>query len=263
MVSCSVPINASMRSIEDEEVHLWIIPLTGDSTRVDACFGVLNHEERSRAKRLRFTQDQERFVLARGSLRLILAEYLSTSPEAVRFHYGPNGKPELENDGLDLSLNFNLSHSHEVGCLALTRGRRIGVDIEKVASRSLDEVDMGEHLFTAAEAELIRSASAEERTTVFYRLWTRKEAYLKGRGDGLSGALNGFEVSLNGTSIRLLPVGSAGTENWSVHEFRPCSGYIAALAIEGSLSKLKYLNMRVEFGAELGRNFTIYQAREA
>lgn len=233
-------------AISDAEMHLWHFSLTGHSTQSDALFDTLSEDERSRAARFIFTKDRARFVIARGSLRLLLASYLRQPPEKIRFRYGPQGKPELEMGELEPQLHFNLSHSDEVGFCAVARGRQVGADVEKIRSEALDGIGIAEQYFTTFEANLIRSAPVEMQTEVFFRLWTRKEAFLKGCGQGLSESLNKFEVSLEETAIRFL--GNSGDDygNWSVHEFRPCFGYVAAVAIEGGLPRFKFLSLNGE-----------------
>jgi 4'-phosphopantetheinyl transferase len=160
---------------------------------------------------------------------------VNQAPEAIRFQYGPQGKPELANAGstVEQSLQFNLSHSQELGLCAITRGRRLGVDLEHVRAAALDGLEIAERFFTATETALVRSAPAETRAATFLRLWTRKEAYLKGHGKGLSMPLNEFEVSLEMAQVRFPLQGDVFDPGWSVHEVHPGEGYVGALAVEG------------------------------
>ena len=220
--------------MEEMSVHVWTIPLTGDSAWVERCSEFLEESESGRAGRFHFQKDRDQFVIARASMRLILARYLNESPDQIEFCYGPNGKPELKFASFEPRTHFNLSHSHEIAILAVAQGRQVGVDVEKIAPYSVDHLSIAEQFFTLAETDLIRSTSAEMRAEVFYRLWTRKEAFLKGRGDGLSASLNHFEISLEEAGIRFSDLPQSEDTSWSVHEFRPCPGYVAAIASEGS-----------------------------
>lgn len=208
------------------EIDVWQISLAGEPAR---CSAVLEKSERDRAARFHFRQDQERFVMGRGSLRQILGNYLNAAPDSIRFRYGPNGKPELE---ASEPLHFNLSHSHEVALLAVAREQPVGVDIEKIVPDRVDDTGIADRFFTAAEADRVRAATVEQRADVFYRIWTRKEAFLKGCGVGLARDLNKFEVSLEDSAI-------PGTD-WAVHELRPCTGYVAAVAVECARPKLQF-----------------------
>jgi 4'-phosphopantetheinyl transferase len=214
------------------DIDVWQISLASEPARVACCSALLEEGERDRAARFHFSQDRERFMIARGSLRQILGHYLNVAPETVRFRYGPNGKPELETSG---QLHFNLSHSHEVGLLAVVLGQPVGVDIEKILPERVDDTGIADRFFTAAEADRVRSAATDRRADVFYRIWTRKEAFLKGCGVGLSRDLNQFEVSLEDSAIR----GAA----WSVHELRPCAGYVAAVAVERARPKFVFRSL--------------------
>lgn len=229
-------------AITGAEVHLWQFSLSGNPAQADAFFDTLSEDEQSRAARFLFPKDHARFVMARGSLRLILASYLSQTPHKIRFHYGPNGKPELETSRFEPSFHFNLSHSDEVGFCAVARGE-VGADVEKIRSEALDNMGIAERYFTPSGADRIRSAPDEMRVDVFFRLWTRKEAFLKASGEGLSESLSKFEVSLEDSKIRFVDESEAELRNWSVHEFRPCSGYVAAVAIGGCLPRFKFLTM--------------------
>lgn len=227
--------------LSDEEVHIWKFSLRLDPRRRDHFLSLLNQEERTRAGRFRFHQDQNRFVIARGSLRSILTKYLKQPPETICFRYSPNGKPELNAKELKTPFQFNLSHSHEMGLLAVTQKRSVGVDVERIAPQSIDSIGIAEQFFTSVEADLIRSAPAKLRNDCFFRVWTRKEAFLKACGDGLSGSLSQFEVSLDNPEILFLKHDAFARGSWSVHEYRPCSGYVAAIAIESHVRKFKFL----------------------
>jgi 4'-phosphopantetheinyl transferase len=229
--------------IADREVHLWQFSLRGDPARTEAFFDLLNEDERARAARFHFAEDRARFVMARGSLRRLLAGYLRQPPESIRFHYGPQGKPELAANDLEPRLSFNLSHSHEVGFCAVARGRQVGADVEKIRPEAVDSIGTAEHFFTPGETQLIRSAPPETQAETFFRLWTRKEAYLKGHGKGLSMPLNEFEVSLEHPGIRLVQPGGNQSVKWFLHEFRPCPEYVAAVAVEGEHREVEFRRM--------------------
>jgi len=198
------------------EAHLWRLDL--DAAHGEAATVVLSEEERARAARFHFESDRHRFIAARAALRRILAAYLDRAPADLVFSLGRHGKPALEN----LGLEFNLSHSGGCGLLAVTRGRRVGVDLERVRSEFAGE-DIARRFFASAEVEALAATKPDEYVTAFFRCWTRKEAYVKARGDGLSLALDRFEVPLDragevdrilrqGAHRDLLHVGVGGVE---------------------------------------------------
>lgn len=220
------------------EVHVWRLSLAPNPATLRDMSELLNDEERRRAGRFHFTRDRDRFVAARGSLRLLLGGYLNRPPNAVCFRYSGNGRPELEGDESNPCWSFNVSHSHDVGLCAVARGRRVGVDVERVRPDALSCVDIADQYFTAPEARTIRSAPPRLQAQVFFRFWTRKEAYLKGVGEGLSAPLNRFEVSLDHSSI-LLADGVEDGPRWTLRELQPSPGYVAAVAVEGAGFDLK------------------------
>jgi len=218
------------------EAHLWCLDLDapgGAETAPD----ILNGEERARAARFHFERDRHRFIAGRTALRRILATYLNRTPADLVFTVGPHGKPALEN----LWLEFNLSHSGGCGLLAVTRGRRVGVDVERVRADFACE-DIARRFFAPAEVEALSSFAPDQYATGFFRCWTRKEAYVKARGDGLSLSLQHFEVPLSTGTTRAL-VSSvedpAEVERWSLRELVPAPCHLGALVVEGGAFELR------------------------
>ena len=217
------------------EVEVWAACL---DELPEAALGVpLSADERERGARFRFERDRRRFVTARGLLRVLLGRYLDLDPAGLRFAHGPRGKPFLaEADG----LRFNLSHSGGVALLAFARGRELGVDIEE--ERPVPEAaDIAGHYFSAREGAELKSLRADEQTAAFFRCWTRKEAFVKATGDGLSRPLDGFDVTLGpGEPARLVRVEGepeAARRFW-LWDLRPLTGFAGALAVEGRPSRV-------------------------
>jgi len=197
---------------------------------------LLSSDERDRAARFHFVRDRHRFIVGRSLLRDLLGRYLGCDPRAVRFGYGPKGKPSLAGHHVLSRLSFNVSHSHGTAVLAFAFGRAIGVDIERHPAPD-DGDAVASHFFSRDEVRALGSLSATERPSAFLRCWTRKEAYIKARGDGLSLPLDSFDVSVApGARPALLatrhePLDAA---RWSLVDLtHQCPGYVAALAIEG------------------------------
>jgi len=157
---------------------------------------ILSSDEWGRAMRFVDARDRERFAKARWSLRNILARYLTISPENIVFSYGTHGKPSLKNS----AVQFNLSHAGDYGLLAIARDA-VGVDIEIVRTNR-DFLALAERFFAPQEYAALLALPAKKRMSAFYRCWTRKEAFIKATGDGLSLSLAKFEViidDVNGT----------------------------------------------------------------
>ncbi|RLB64448.1 MAG: hypothetical protein DRH08_09585 [Deltaproteobacteria bacterium] len=166
--------------LTEQSVHLWRFPLDCH----ESLESFLNDDESQRARRLRVPGKKRDFIVARARLRQILSRYLDLAPEILRFNYGPSGKPALEGQPTD-GPAFNLAHSGRWGLCAVTRGIEVGVDIENV-DRQLDYEKLAAHFFSASERNWLQASSALRRRRNFFRIWTRKEAWLKAKGSGFS-----------------------------------------------------------------------------
>jgi len=218
-------------------VHVWCATLDQPATRLEQLWHTLTRDERLRADRFHFERDRRRFIAGRGLLRTILGRYLRCEPARIPLGYGPHGKPALSAmPAGGLTLQFNLSHSQNLVLYALTCGRRIGVDVEHI--RPIPEAEhIARTLFSAREYAMLQSLPPDKRILGFFNCWTRKEAYIKAWGDGLAHPLDQFDVSLiPGEPARLLSTreDTRIAAHWSLRALTPASGYVAALAVEGS-----------------------------
>jgi 4'-phosphopantetheinyl transferase len=152
---------------------------------------LLSADERERAARFRFDRDRDRYIAGRGLLRRLLAAYTGREAADLSFRYGAYGKPELEGPG----PHFNLSNSGPLALIALSATAEIGVDLE-LAQDDFSRERIAERFFSPGEVRDLRALALEEQPAAFLRCWTRKEAFIKARGDGLSLALDSFDVTL-------------------------------------------------------------------
>lgn len=226
------------------EVHIWQIDLAKQEDEIQRCRRVLSADEIERADRFYFERDRRRFTVARAAMRGILSRYAGVDAADLRFSYGPKGKPALAG-GLEQSgIEFNLSHSAERALLAVARGMELGVDIEWIkADFATDEI--AERFFSATEVQCLRSLPAGRRAEAFFSCWTRKEAYIKALGEGLSVPLDSFAVAFApGTAAALLhvKVDPAEVERWSMYNIEVTEGYKAALVVEGKGHRLEEMD---------------------
>ena len=180
-------------------------------------------------------QDRHHYIVARGGLRTLLGHYLNCIPQALRFAYTTYGKPALIDAASPESIRFNLSHSGDLVLYAFTRGRELGIDIEWMRPDFARD-QIAEQFFSARENTALRALDASQRVIGFFNCWTRKEAYIKARGQGLSLPLNQFDVSLTpGEPAALLQTHDIPEEasRWTLCALNPGPGYAAALAVEG------------------------------
>jgi 4'-phosphopantetheinyl transferase len=218
-----------------DDVHIWRADLDRPEAEVQALQQLLAEDELSRAARFHFQKDAHRFIVGRGLLRSILSRYLDVAPSQVRFDYTAYGKPVLAPASARETISFNLAHSDRLALYAVTRDRAIGVDIEQIRP-GIEHEQIAERFFSATERALLRTLPAELRAVAFFTCWTRKEAYIKAHGEGLSLPLDQFDVSFTpGEPARLVhTAGDPGeAARWSLHELHPGTGYVAALAAEG------------------------------
>ena len=229
-----------------DEVHVWRASLDEPPSQIDSFLHTLAADEQTRAERFYFQRDRERFITAHGVLRAILGLYLNRAPERLSFCYSSHGKPALAWESGGDTIRFNMSHSHGVALYAVARGREVGVDLEFIRC-DLEVEQIAERFFSRRETATLRALPTDLRKYAFFLCWTRKEAYIKARGEGLSLPLDQFDVSLiPGEPAALLSTqpDSAEALRWSLQELTLASGYVAALAVEGrgwSLSRWEWL----------------------
>jgi 4'-phosphopantetheinyl transferase len=212
------------------------VRLDPSAERVEALGRVLSEDEWERARRFRFDKHRRQYVVGRGALRTLLAAYLGIRPEAVRFTYGPRGKPFLASPLDAYGLHFNLSNSDELALMGFVFGRELGVDVEFLRQMN-DCEEIAERFFSESERRMLRTIPFPTKQEAFFNCWTRKEAYLKAVGEGLAAPLDSFDVTLApGEPPRMLTLkGDAGqAARWFFHHLRPADNYVGALAIEGS-----------------------------
>ena len=218
-------------SLDDRGVHVWRISLDLGATGAARFAPTLSPDERRRAARFHFARDRDRFTVARGVLRTLLGGYLGIAPAELAFAYGDHGKPELVGG----PLRFNVSHSAGVALCAVTRVREVGVDVEAHRGDFATE-EIADRFFSSAERTALRALPARRRCEAFFACWTRKEAYIKARGLGLSLALDAFDVSLvPGEPATLLATRDdpAQKDRWSLRALDPGPGFAGALVAEG------------------------------
>lgn len=215
-------------------VDIWSWSLDPSFVDIADALALLSGDERDRAHRFLKDIDRRRYITGRAGLRRILATYLGIEPRAVRFGYNNWGKPELDLADRS-SLHFNLSHSAGEAMLAVSAHAEVGIDIEEI--RPIEE-DIASHFFSGFECAALAALSDGERLVAFYRCWTRKEAFVKAHGAGLSVALDSFDVSLEtGEGQHLLErldrdIGRRS--DWALFNLDVVDGFCGALAVSAA-----------------------------
>jgi 4'-phosphopantetheinyl transferase len=228
--------------LADHEVHVWRAQLELPSSQVQQLRGILTDDELDRANRFSFEIDRQRFIAARGTLRSILSRYITIYPSHLRFYYHQYGKPFLAPEFSFYLLNFNLSHSGRMALYAITRSMEIGVDVERVRS-DFEYEEIAHHFFSVNEVAMLHTIPTEKKLEAFYNCWTRKEAYIKAHGKGLSLPLDSFDVSFAPWEPPMLLIckdESQGQSPWTFLDLKPGLGYIGALAVKGIECRFRY-----------------------
>jgi 4'-phosphopantetheinyl transferase len=236
-VSCWI-MPACPPILADHEVHIWRASLTADQATVQHYKACLSATEQARAARLVFAADRNRFVIARGMLRQLLAMYLQVQLTTIEFGYSTYGKPFLATPASKRQLEFNLAHSGDHALYAFAWQRRLGIDLEHIRY-DLEYPTLLPGVFTEYEQRVLAALPADQQRNSFFRGWVCKEAYLKARGEGLAYAPDLFEVHIPvGQPAKLhLPL-ETPISAWLLQELAPAAGYAAAVVAEGNIAKI-------------------------
>ena len=225
----------------ESDIHVWLAGLDVTRASLASLERTLSPDERQRIARLRAESDRLRATTSRGLLRHILAGYAGKPAAALRFDYGPGGKPELQEVTSSPSLHFNTAHSGDWLLVAVARARPLGVDIERIRPIVRWE-RVARRAFSAKERLDIEVLAPDERPAAFITGWTRKEACVKAVGEGVWSAFSRFEVSVKPgepAAVRSVDGEPAAATDWSMFHLEPAPGFVGALAVQGTGWRLR------------------------
>jgi 4'-phosphopantetheinyl transferase len=228
-----LPGSLGFGDADGAEVHVWATHCDTYKPDLHEYFlGMLSAQETARASKFRTDESRHEFLVAHAMLRSILARYLARAPERVRLTESFHGKLACE-DAPELA--FNLAHAQGAVLVAIGNGIDVGVDVEQVRSFN-DAADLVGRYFSGEELQRFLGLEEVARNRAFFELWTRKEAYLKALGVGLSEPMDSSEVTFGaGEPFRLLR-GRPGP--WSMFGLEPLNGFVGALAVRGRVTRL-------------------------
>ncbi len=229
-------------ALNGKRIDVWRVKLNLDDFDMNVLKCILSDDEQNRANSYKFFQPRKLFILARVRLRQILSLYTDLLPERLVFSYSPQGKPNLVNSGGNGNITFNMSHSGEISVYAVSLNRNIGIDIEK-PDKKVDFESLAKKYFSSGEYETIMELPEGEKQKAFYRCWTRKEAYIKGKGTGIAQLLDKVAVSCApGEPAGLLSNRQEpeDVQKWSIEDLKEEAPYIGALAYEGKGAEIRY-----------------------
>ena len=222
--------------LDSQSVHVWFCELSRYAGREASFAAQLSDDERARAARFVFERDRQRFILSHGLLRRLLSHYINSEAAEIQLITGQHGKPAISGQSAASgSVRFSLSHSGEYAVVAVAHGREVGVDVE-MRKANLECLKLAERFFAPPEAQAIATLQGEAQRALFFRLWTAKEAYLKGRGVGLSLGLERFEIVFDreppGARVRFADSGTFDRA-WQVQSLSLPDGLAGAVAVRG------------------------------
>jgi 4'-phosphopantetheinyl transferase len=220
--------------LRNDNVHLWraFLDVVPETLRPEE---KLSLGDLALASHFVFARDRDRFVAGRMILREILGKYLGRPSAEITFIYGPQRKPQVSLNDSDPPIRFNISHSAGLAVYAIVLNREIGVDIEAIRD-DLPTQEITDRFFSDREISEFRSLPVHKRNEAFFLCWTRKEAYLKALGSGLSVPLDSFDVSLTPGNPACLH--SHDATRWTLRCFQPQKAYAGAVVAEGNHLKL-------------------------
>jgi len=228
-------------ALESDEIHIWRASLRVEPSTLQSLHHTLSEEETKRAHKFHFEKDKVNFIAARGLLRNILSRYLDTPADRLAFSSNTYGKPHLANEQKSNLLKFNMSHSGDLALYAIARAQEVGIDIEQWREHIAEE-DIAERFFSSQEVTALRSLPKHLQKEAFFNCWTRKEAYIKAKGKGLSLPLKAFTVSLapaEPASFIFEKDRPLDSTSWSLCSLDAGPGYSAALVVEGNNALIK------------------------
>ncbi len=234
------PQTASTTPFPSGRIDVWTVRLDEPSTAGPGA-SVLSPDEIARASRFHFEKDRIHFTRCRSALRRLLAGYLAIPATDVLFEYLASGKPQLAAEQNPCALQFNVSHSAGVALIAIGTERRLGVDIEKIRD-DVDTTSLAERFFSLRERAGLQALPDHLRLPGFFACWTRKEAFLKATGEGLSFPLADFSVTTHPALDPVLEEIRGNTEaaqQWSLADLSVVDGYRATAAVEGAFPRLE------------------------
>jgi 4'-phosphopantetheinyl transferase len=219
-----------------DEIHLWLASYDEVLENLRPTYReLLNAEERLQERRFYFEKDRRRYLVTRALVRTVLSRYASVLPAAWTFSSNAYGRPEIANvEGSVAGLSFNISHTHSLIVLGVTRSRALGVDVENVRAREVS-LDIARRYFAPVEVEHLSLVPPHEQQYRFFEYWTFKESYIKARGMGLSLPLDKFSFHYphdRGVALAIDPELADDAARWELWQFRPSPEYLVAICAE-------------------------------
>jgi len=221
--------------------HVWRLRLDAPHLNAALFRPLLNSEECARADRYRFDLNRNQFTSARGVLRTLLARYTGAEKTAIEFQFSTHGKPALDPNSCDHPITFNVSHSGAMALIGFTIKNAIGVDVEEI-ERTVSEEKIADRYFSPDEVARLNGLPNHDQSAGFFRCWTRKEAFIKAHGDGLSLPLDSFSVTFGeGEPPQLVRFDrEPGPSGWNLAAPDMGDGYVGAACVASPATEYRF-----------------------
>ena len=229
-------------------VVVWMTQVLTAQNAMPFLESCLDAHDRERAARFHFAEDRARYVLGRALVRNILGRYLAQAPETIALTYTDHGQPYFPGDE---TMRFSITHAHDLVAVALTANAQIGIDIEYV-ERKLNLNELAGRILSADDFGAFKALPGSEKEAEFFRVWTRKEAYLKARGEGISEGLQKISVSFGPDEVTSLADtrDESTAQKWRMHKLSLPAEYMGALACDDAAKRIDFQRVGFE-GSEL------------
>lgn len=216
--------------INDKQVHIWLV--TTKNYLASNFADYLDEQEKQRAQSFKFNRDRDCFIGSHAALRILLGKYCNCAPKTIAYKYNAHRKPILADEQ---KIQFNLSHSRDLAIIAISKNHPIGIDIEYMQKKDI-LCDLAQRFFSPQEYAEYLSLPDAQKTAGFYNCWTRKEAFVKALGIGITCPLKSFTVNMDPTKsakVLLTDNNQGKTDQWKLFGFNPTTDYCAAVAWHG------------------------------
>jgi 4'-phosphopantetheinyl transferase len=236
-ISAIFEAQAPSFSSADQQTSLWFIKTADWQPYLRQLYNLLSEEEQTKAGKFHFEKDHQAYVIAHGLLRMILADYTGISPNKLLFSKSPTGKPFVST--LSACCYFSLSHTGGVALVAVNKSTEVGTDIE-VINQDFTWTEVALNYFTPHELKQLTDNQSAS-LLLFYTYWTRKEAFLKAIGAGISDVMKSVEISGIVNEFTLRDTNQqARQSDWNIYSFRLQEQYIGSVACSPNSSLIKF-----------------------
>ena len=230
----------------DSAIVVWMAQVSQAHDSLPFLEPFLYLNDKQRAARFRFPEDRARFVLGRGLLRQCLGRYLGQIAATIKLAYTALGRPIFPQDQ---TIQFSMTHTHDLVAIAVTARAQVGIDLEYMQSPA-DLSELAGRILSAEDFRIFQTLSSVEKIPAFYRAWTRKEAYLKARGEGISEGLQQVSVAFGPEESAFVidTRDESAAQKWRLHPLPAPVNYLGSIACDNAQKRLDFHRVHLNKG---------------